>query len=186
VRNFTAPQVQFQLSADAIDVGEMQQLLSPASAAPAASASASAGVQDSRDGLLRRATGTGTVRVGAIVYGALRLEQAQADVTLDRGLIRLDPVAAMLFGGRHRGSITMDARTIPATVAVASDIEQADANRLASAVTSLDDVIYGALGSRLRLGFAADGGDQIARSLNGTMSGTSPDHRRSTAPSPAR
>jgi uncharacterized protein involved in outer membrane biogenesis len=165
VRNFTSPEVQFQLSADTIDVIELQRLLSPVPPAADAPPPTASG-----DSLLHRVTGSGTVRVGTIVYGALRLEQAQADVTLDRGLIRLDPVAAMLFGGRHRGAITMDARTSPAAVAVASDIEQVDANQLASAVSSLDDVIHGALGSRLRLGFTADGGDRIARSLNGTMS----------------
>lgn len=165
VRNFAAPQLQFALSADTIDVAEIQQLMS---GAPETDTTSPAPAPD-EDGLLRRTTGSGTIRVGSIVHNALVLEDVQATATLDRGLVSLDPLTAMLFDGRHRGAIVMDARTSPATFSVASNLEQVDANRLASAMTSLRDVIYGALGTRLRLEFAAADGARLARSLNGSM-----------------
>jgi uncharacterized protein involved in outer membrane biogenesis len=167
VRNFTAPQVQFQLSANTIDVAEMQQLLADS---PPAAREASAEPDADGTSMLRQVTGSGTLRVGSIVYDAIVLEDVQATATLDRGLVRLDPLTAMLFGGRHRGAIALDARVSPATVTVASDLERVDANRLASATTSLRDVIFGALGTRVRMNLTAAEGDALARSLNGTMS----------------
>jgi AsmA protein len=166
VRNFAAPKVQFELSADRIDVAEMQGLLAPAKKATAAPAT---GTRTGQSALMS-ATGSGRIRVGSIVNEALVLENVQAEATLDRGVIRLDPLTASVFGGRHRGSITVDARPTPATFAYASRLEQVDANRLASATTSLRDVIFGALSSDVRVSAVADGAQEVARSMNGTLS----------------
>jgi len=167
LRNFTAPHVDFQLAADRIDVKELQSLFVPtdASKAPNTSKAESA----PQDSVLTRTTGSGRLRVTSIVYDQLTLENVQATATLDRGLVRLDPVTAGLFGGQHRGAITLDARRTPLTVAVASTLEGVDANRLASAVTNVKNVVFGALASNVRMNFAGDG-DALARSLNGTMS----------------
>lgn len=165
VRNFTAPQLDFQLSADRLDVRELQALMSPTPATPAASKTAA----PSEDNVLLRTTGSGKLSAGAIVYDALLLENVQATATLDHGLIKLAPVTAGLFGGRHNGAITVDARKTPASFAIGSELVKVDANKLASATTSLRDVINGALGTSLRLTFAGEGADSIARSLNGTM-----------------
>ena len=164
VRNFTAPQLDFQLSADAIDVGEMQKLMAP-SPAPAAAA----GTKSTEPGILQRTTGSGKLSVGSIVYDSLRLEDVQATATLDRGLIRLSPVTAGLFGGRHKGAITVDTRRTPMSVAMNSSLDRVDANRLVSATTSLKDAIYGALASNVQMSFAGDDPTTIARSLNGTL-----------------
>ena len=166
VRHFTAPQLDFELSADRLDVQELQALVAPSKSSP---------VQPQRkappeDSVLLRTTGSGRLRAGSIAYDTLILDNVQATATLDRGLITLNPVNAGLFGGHHRGSITVDARRTPAAFAIASDLEQVDANRLASATTSLRDIIRGALGSNVRMTFAGDGAENLARSLNGTMS----------------
>jgi hypothetical protein len=164
VRNFAAPRVEFTLSADRVDVVEMQGLLVKGeSAGPREEPQAD-------DGALLRTTGSGTVRVGAIAYEQFVLNDVQSTITLDRGLIRLDPLAAGLFGGRYRGSIVMDARSTPPVVTVASNLEQVDANQLASTVTNLRDVIFGSLMSSADVRFVADGTDTIARSLNGKVS----------------
>ena len=101
--------------------------------------------------MLLRTTGSGRLRAGSIAYDTLILDNVQTTATLDRGLITLNPVTAGLFGGQHRGSITVDARRTPAAFAIASDLEQVDANRLVSATTSLRDIIRGALGSNVRM-----------------------------------
>jgi uncharacterized protein involved in outer membrane biogenesis len=183
LRNFTAPQVDFQLAADRIDVKELQGLLAPATPAPSTPAKAPktdaaaqqpqqqppAAKTQEQDSILTRTTGSGRLRVTSIVYDQLTLENVQATATLDHGLIRLDPVTAGLFGGQHRGSIALDARRMPMTVAVASTLEGVDANRLTSAVTNVKNAVFGALASNVRMNFAGDG-DTLARSLNGTMS----------------
>ena len=163
LRNFTSPRVDFDLAADRIDVADLQQLVPQSSGKAAAKPAAN-------DSILLRTTGTGQLRVGTIVHEQLTLEDVQTAVTLDRGVIRLDPLTAGLYGGRHRGAITMDTRRTPTSFAVVSRLEKVDANRLASATTNLRDVVFGALGSQARLSFGGDGADAIARSLNGTMS----------------
>jgi AsmA protein len=163
VRSFTSPRVDFDLSADRIDVTAMQKALAPAGAG------ASAPRADAGGTVLSRTTGSGRLRVGSIAHDALVLEDVQSTVSIDRGIIRLDPLTAALFGGRHRGSIVADARRSPVAITVDSELTQVDANRLASAATSLRDVVFGALGTRARVGFTADGAN-LAPSLNGTFS----------------
>jgi uncharacterized protein involved in outer membrane biogenesis len=171
VRRFADPHVDFQLSADRIDVPEMQALFAPATRAQQ---------PDQRRGernVLLRTTGSGRLRAGIVTSGTLVLENLETTATLDRGLIRLDPLTAGLFGGRHRGAVVVDARRTPAAYTVASDLEQVDANRLASAVTNVRDVIYGALASVVRVSFSTDSEGKMARSMNGTLSLSIPDGR---------
>jgi AsmA protein len=165
VKSFTSPQLDFQLAADRLDVKELQALVAP-SQTPSTDSAKPTGTSDS---VLLRTTGTGTLSAGSINYDALVLEKVQATATLDHGLIRLDPITAGLFGGTHRGGITVDARKTPPSFAIGSQLERVDANRLASATTSLRDVINGALGTSVRLTFSGDSADNIAKTLNGTM-----------------
>ena len=170
VRNFASPHLDFELSADRIDVAELQDVL-----APARTARSSRG-RTGEDGILLRTSGSGRLRVGAIRHNDLLLENVQADARLDHGVITLQPLTASVFGGQHRGSVIIDATRTPTAFTVASELEKVDANRLASATTSLKDVVYGVLHSSDRIRFTADGGN-IAPSLNGTMSLNIPEGR---------
>ncbi len=186
VRRFTAPVVDFQLSANTLDVVEMQAVLAPVSATsraatsraaaprPTAAASASA---PSGDSLLRLTTGSGRLRFGSITNDGLVLEDVQATATLDRGVMRLDPLTASVYGGQHRGAIVVDASRTPATFSMTSSLDQVDANKLTSATTSLRDVLYGALASSLQVSASTNGVDSIAKSLNGTLSLNLPNGR---------
>jgi AsmA protein len=175
VRRFTAPVVDFQLAANTLDVVEMQQLLAPAPARAVAATPAAATAGDTS--LLTATTGTGRLRVGTITNGPLVLENVQATVVLDRGVIRLDPLTAAVYGGRHSGAIVVDASRTPATFSVTCQLELVDANKLASATTSLRDVLYGALASSLRVSASTNGVEGIAKSLNGTLSLNLPNGR---------
>ncbi len=174
VRRFTAPIVDFQLAANTIDVVEMQTVLAPVSATPPASASTPSTADDS---LLRLTTGSGRLRIGSITNDGLVLEDVQTTATLDRGVIRLDPLTASVYGGQHRGTIVVDASRTPATFSMTSSLEQVDANKLTSATTSLRDVLYGALASSLQVSASTNGVDSIAKSLNGTLSLNLPNGR---------
>ncbi len=167
LRNFTAPRVEFQLSADAIDVAEMQSLLTPVAQTSARPAQAGAAADQS---FLMLATGTGRMTVGTITNEQLVLEKVQAAATLDHGRIRLNPLTADVFGGQFRGSVVVDARRVPATFEITSELAKVDANRLTSAVTNLRDVIFGALASSARVSASMGGADALPRSLNGTLS----------------
>jgi AsmA protein len=165
VRSFTSPQVNFDVSADRIDVKEIQALIQPNPAAsPRAGATAPA------ENILARTSGSGQLRVGRLLYDQIVLETLQATTTMDRGVIRLDPVTAGLFGGRHRGTITVDARRPPFSVALASDLDRVDADRLLTAAANVKGILFGALGSKLRMTFSGDSAESIPPSLNGTLS----------------
>lgn len=170
VRNFASPNVDFQMSADTIDVAELRDVLAPARKAQ------SPAVREDGESMLLRTSGSGHLRVGAIRHNQLLLENIEADARLDRGVITLQPLTASVFGGHHRGSIIVDARRTPSVVTVASDLEKVDANRLVSATTNLKDVVYGTLQSADRMRFTIDDSD-IAPSLNGTLSLNIPEGR---------
>ena len=171
VRNFASPEIAFELSADTLDVGELQRLLGPARQAP----SRQAGVGG--DSVLLRTTGTGRLRADTIRHNKLLLENAQADVRFDRGVITLQPLTASLYGGTHRGSVLIDARGTPTAFTVDNTLDRVDANRLVSSTTNLDDVVQGALSSSNHLTFTTDGSGSVATSLNGTLSMTIPEGR---------
>ena len=167
VRNFASPEIDFELSADTIDVAEVQRVLT------------SARQTTRRDGeggesILLRTTGAGRLRAGSIRYHELVLESVQTNARLDRGVISLQPLTASAFGGEHHGAVVIDTRQTPTVFTVDSDFDNVDANRLLSATTSLDEVVEGALDSANRVTFRADGTGNVAPSLNGALSVTIP------------
>jgi uncharacterized protein involved in outer membrane biogenesis len=176
VRNFASPEIDFTLSADTIDVVELQRLIAGARNATRSEFSDNGrSGQATNDGILLRATGAGRLHAATIRYNKLLLENAQAEARLDRGVITLQPLTASVFGGSHRGSVLVDARQMPIAVTVDSRFEQVDANRLVSATTNLDEMVTGTLDSSNQVTFVADGKGTVAPSLNGTLSLSIPD-----------
>ena len=178
IRNFSAPQVQFTLSADKVNVGQLQQVLGTAPPQPQRRSSASWSLAPQAQaqtrhapspGLLANATGGGTITAGRVEYDQLLLQNVKANVVLDRGVVRLAPITAGLYGGEQAGSITIDTRTNPMAVTVASKLQQVDANQLLSSVTSLKQTLYGLLSATGNTSFRAASSADIARTLNGTL-----------------
>lgn len=193
-RNFAAPQVQFTLSADKVDVAALQQLLATAkppktafdwSLVPQAEAQTSrtaaaapvtrGAVTPARPGsqqpsVLDKMTGVGSIAVGTVLYDQLVLNNLRSNVTLDRGVIRLSPLTALIYGGQESGSVTLDTRQTPTAVAVNTAFQQVDANKLLSSVSSLRDTLYGLLAAKGNTSFSATSANDIARTLNGQLS----------------
>ena len=176
VRNFASPEIDFTMTADTIDVVELQRLFAAAGTETRSDFPEDARPrQASSDSVLLRTTGGGRLHAGTIRYNKLLLENAQAEARLDRGVITLQPLTASVFGGRHLGSVVVDARQIPTAITVDSRFEQVDANQLVSATTNLDEVVTGTLDSSNQVTFTADGKGTVAPSLNGTLSLNIPD-----------
>ncbi len=180
LKNFAAPQVQFTLKADKVDVNELQQLTAaqpaPAKRAslehsfwqvvPRAEAQQPAGAQP---GIITKMTGGGTVAIGTVKYNDLLLSSVHSNVTLDRGVVRLNPVNADVYNGKETGSITIDLRPAQPVYTVALKTQNVDANKLISSVSDLKQTIYGQLASNVNASFSASSADAIARSLNGQL-----------------
>lgn len=175
MRNFNAPQIQFALAADKMVVSEWQQMLA---SGPPQRASASPGfwslvprasAAPAQESILLRATGSGTLTVGTILYDQLVLTNARSNVTLDHGIIRMAPLTADVCGGQETGSIVIDTHPNPSTYTVNMKLQKVDANQLLSSVSSLKQTLYGLLAANANSSFTASSSADIARSLNGTV-----------------
>ena len=123
----------------------------------------------SKAGGLEGVSGTGRVSAGAIRYGNIVLTQVQADCAIEGGIIRLAPITARLYGGQQSGSITVDVRRADPGFAVTTKLDQVDANQFLSATTPLKQTVFGFLATSADVQFAARPGEDVARSLNGTV-----------------
>jgi AsmA protein len=176
LKNFDAPQVQFALNADKVNVAELQQIFAATPAQPAKRAESfwrlvpEANAQTKGEpSLLTKMTGGGTVTIGVIQYDDLLLNNAHANVTLDHGMIKMNPVTADVYGGKEVGAITIDMRPAQPVYAVNLKTEKVDANKLISSVSDVKQTIYGMLASNVNASFSSSSSTSIARSLNGNL-----------------
>jgi AsmA protein len=185
LKDFAAPQVQFNLNADKVNIAELKQILGAAPAQPqkragdfwqlvprayAQAPQAQATAAGSEPGFITRMSGGGILTAGVIQYDDLVLNNTRANVSLDHGVIRMNPVTADLYGGKESGSITIDLRSSQPIYQVNMKTDKVDANKLISSVSSLKQMLYGALASNLNASFGAqNSADNIARSLNGNV-----------------
>jgi uncharacterized protein involved in outer membrane biogenesis len=194
VKNFAAPQVQFTLNADKVDVDELKQLFANAPAAPAKKASTSDFWQlvpraeaqtvppaqpgapaappaaNAQPSMITKMTGTGVVTIGTVKNQELVLNNVHSNVTLNHGLITLNPLTADLYGGKETGNVVMDLRPAQPVYTVNLTSQKVDANQLLSSVSSIKQTLYGLLASNVNATFSSNSPDAIARSLNGKVS----------------
>src|SRR6185312_8737829 len=173
MRDFAAPQVQFDIMSPKIDVVQLQQITA-AKPAPQKRAAWSVlprvyAAAPPQPSILTRMTGTGTLMVGTILYDQLVLNNVRSNVKLNRGLITLSPLTSQVYGGQESGAIVLDARQTPMAVQVQSKLANVDANKLVSSVTSIKQTLYGLLAANTNMGFAAASSADMARTLNGTF-----------------
>ncbi len=175
VRNFTAPQLQFALSADKANVTQLEQMFSSGPPQPQKRAAFSLvpsveAAAPSGQSLLTKATGNGTLNIGTVLYDQLVLNNLRSNVALDHGVVRIAPLTADVYGGQETGSVTIDMRPTPMTYAVNTKLNHVDANKLISSVSSVKQTLYGLLAANANTTFRAGPADQMARTLNGTLS----------------
>jgi hypothetical protein len=161
VRNFSAPELRFTGDVDQLNVVELQQL---AADSPVAGGTARPAKKEPS-----KLTGQGKLSIGKLVYDAFALNQVKSDVSIDRGIVRLDPLTAELFGGQQTGAITVDTRQEPVAYAIHTRMQQVDANQLLSATTPLRQILFGKLGVDADLNIAPKPGELFSKSMSGTL-----------------
>ncbi|HEY6969036.1 MAG TPA: AsmA family protein [Candidatus Angelobacter sp.] len=189
VKNFAAPQVQFTLKADKVNVAELQQITGATSATPNRAATdqsfwrlvPTANAQAKRPeqpapkpasaqpGMIEKMTGGGTIDIGAVQYDDLLLNNVHTNVTLDHGLIQMNPLTSQLYGGQQTGSVSIDMRPAQPIYTVNLKTDKVDANKLISSVSSVKQVLYGLLNSNVNATFSSTSAEAIARGLNGKL-----------------
>jgi len=176
LKDLSAPQVQFTLHAEKLNVAEMQQLLA---SAPAEHARAghdfwrlvprAEAVTTTEPSLISRMTGGGTLTAGAVEYDDLMLSNAHSTIALDHGVIRMSPVTADMYGGKESGSITIDMRPAQPVYSVNLKADKVNANELLSSVSSLKKTLYGSLTAKVNATFSSNSAEAIARSMTGEV-----------------
>jgi AsmA protein len=176
VRNFAAPQVQFAFNIDRLDLAAMEKIVAtPAAPVKRASFEVITRVYAERKttsepSLITRATGSGVVNIGTLIYDQVVLNQVKSNVTLDRGLIRLSPLTSEVYGGQETGDILLDTRAEPPVVTVSTRLQRVDANKLLSSVSSVKNKLYGLLAANTNASFRAASRTEFSQSLNGKLS----------------
>src|SRR5271165_6144390 len=179
IANFQAPRLTFALTADKINVAELEQITggseqkAPAKKKAEASwslaPSANAAPTVSQPSLLQSATGSGTIAVGSILYQQTELTNVHANVQLDHGVIHLNPLTSQVYGGQENGNITIDTRPNPTAYAVNAKLTGVDANKLLSSLSTVKDTLYGTLAASPNVTFAMPPSGDIVPTLNGTL-----------------
>jgi uncharacterized protein involved in outer membrane biogenesis len=163
VRNFSAPQVQFTVSADKANANELQHLITPVSS------KSSAPADDAT--ILDKMTGSGTISAAQLQYDTLAMQNVKATVTINRGVIMLNPVSAESYGGAASGSITVETRGPQTQYNLTMKAQKVDANQFLSAMSNTKSVLYGLMGGSVQTNFSSvTAGGEIAGTLNGRAS----------------
>jgi adhesin HecA-like repeat protein len=170
--NFQAPHLTFALSADKINVMELQKLT--ASTKPAKRAASSWSLVPTAEAasapqpsFLDSATGTGTIAVGTLIYDRTQLTNVHSAVNLNHGVVQLNPLTGQAFGGQINGSITSDLRHETSSFAVNAKLSGADANQLLTAVANMKDTLTGTLNATMNQTFSTPASGDVLQTLNG-------------------
>jgi uncharacterized protein involved in outer membrane biogenesis len=168
VTNFGEPHVQVTIAANHINVAEWEQLFKavPANAPPSKTKAPAIKVTN-QDNLLSRATGNGTLTVDTLVYDDLRVTKVRSNVTLDHGVITLNPLTA---NGQESGTAVINTHTTPVTYTVNTHLQGVDANQLLSSISPVR-TLYDLLSANADTHFTtAAGAQSILPTLNGRVS----------------
>lgn len=160
LRNFSAPDIDFNAQVNQLNVAELQQLTVD---------SGKGGSKTSGPSGFEKMRAAGTLAVGKILYNSLALSNVRSQALLEKGVLRLDPITADLFGGQQKGAITVNLQGENATYGIQTRLEKVQANELVSATTNLKNLLFGMMAAEANLNLAPKPGADIARSLNGTL-----------------
>lgn len=180
VANFQSPKLTFALTADKVNVIELQNLMvaQPAPAKKKASSdwslvpAADAAPAAAQPSLLNAATGTGTISIGTLVYDQTVLTNVHSNVNLNHGVVQLNPLTGQVYNGQINGSITADLRHDIPAFAVNAKLTGADANKLLTATANMKDTVYGTLGANVNQTFSTPPSGAVAQTLNGPFAFT--------------
>ena len=87
----------------------------------------------------------GQVDIASLADGDLVLDHVHAGLEFDRGVFKMTPLTANIYGGKATGGITIDTRSKVLTYALNTKLDGTDANKLLTAAAAIKDKIYGTL-----------------------------------------
>jgi len=112
----------------------------------------------------------GTLASPAMQAEDLALTNIRAICKMENGILQLTPITAGIYGGQENGIITLNTKSPHPLVSVNARLTNVDVNQLLSAVSSVKNVLDGALTAQSNVSFALESGANLASTLNGTLS----------------
>jgi len=168
VKGFDASDVTFALTSKHADFWELMSFIrgdeGASGGAPAAATPAGG------DDPLARIAAKGTLAIGEGSFGTLAFRQLDCGLSLDRKVIRLDPVGMSLYGGTMNGSASMDMNRDPAVYAVTASTAAIDTDALLSAVLDMKGMLAGALSANMSVRASGSTLDQVLSAAKGSGS----------------
>jgi len=164
IRNFNAPAYAFDIKVDGLDVA---RYLPPgkrgAAATPGAAATAAATLPLD---MLRTLTAKGTLRIGKLRLANMNISSALARINAAKGLVRLSPMSARLYGGKYKGNIVLDARGKVAQMSFNEELASVNIGGLLKELKGRTP-ITGIGTARAKLRTRGNNKDQLIAGLNG-------------------
>lgn len=173
IRNFARPALRFDLALDRIDLdrylGAAPGGPAPGGAGRAAPAPAASEPVALPLSTLRALDVQGKFAIGELKAIGLRSKDVKIEIRARDGLIRLGPNTAALYGGRYRGTTSLDVRGKTPVIRLDERLEQVQVGPLLKDMDLFD--AYTGTGN-IAIQASAQGFDAkaITRSLNGTAS----------------
>jgi AsmA protein len=153
VKNFDAPQANFDLRANQLNVAELQTAL------------ASGGGKKSSSGSTNLRA-DGQIAIGRLILDALTATDVRSKVVLRNQILTLDPVTLKLYGGSYQGAVRVDLSQSETDLAINGRFSGVDVNQFLSSGGS-KSLIYGRADGALNVRGRGQGGDALAKSLVG-------------------
>lgn len=169
LQDFDKPMTRFDLRVDQLDLDRYLAPAAEAGAKPAkGTAPAGAAAEDIPVETLRGLRLDGRLAIGKLVFARTHLADVGVTVRADGGRLRLDPLAAQLYGGSYRGSVAIDATGPKARVALE---QQISALQLGTVLKDRyqTDKLSGALSGRISASGTGNRSDDILATLGGQV-----------------
>lgn len=168
-----APALEFYLHADRLDVD--RYLPAQAAAAPpspgaaAAAGGRAAAASPQAAGTPNTLVAQGRLRIDTLRASGLTISAFDATVNADKGIIRLEPLSARLYGGSYQGKVALDTRRQPPRLSLDESLQGAELAPLLKDLTGAAARVTGRADVRARLQADAGEADVLKRSLAGRI-----------------
>lgn len=168
-----APALQFDLHADRLDVDRyLAAQGAPAPPSPGAAAAAggrAAATSPQAAGTANALIAQGRLRIDTLRISGLTVSALDTTVRADKGVIRLEPLSARLYGGSYQGKVELDTRRQPPRLSLDEALQGVELAPLLQDLTGAAARVTGRADVRARLQADAGEADVLKRSLAGRI-----------------
>ena len=166
VINFDTPGLRFDLDVDQIN---LDRYLAPADENAAKKGKMETGPTEIPVELLRDLDVDGKLRIGKLTFNNARLTDVNATVKAEKGITKLAPISAKLYGGEFNGQIKLDVKGKKPRLTLSQRINKVKIDALLADMAEADE-LEGVFGAKLEGEGTGNTDQEIFKSLAGSVS----------------